>query len=394
MSLVANILMIVVYLAVGYAAALWLPEGMSGVLPAAGQVSLVYGALALAALALLHATFTGFRWRARARREIAELRQSNADVRRELGTARTEVQQIFEAIQANRSMVRDEAYQNVIKEVKVLQDLIGQLYASRAPVQESAAAPLADDTLDDDAVLDIVRDALQSNRADLFLQPIVELPQRRTVFYDCLSRIRDGEGQVVMPERYVPVAERYGLMGAIDNLLLFRCVQLVRKARQKRDGVAFFAHISGHSLRDTRFFRDFISFMADNGELSQNLFFEFSQAELNDLSPEMTRHLGELAEIGFRFSLDHVTRLDMNFYELSRRGFRYLKVDAGMLLEQLRAMEEDAARLDGFWETLNRAHIDIVPEKIEDESVLVELLDHPIHHAQGYLFGEPRLARE
>jgi len=196
------------------------------------------------------------------------------------------------------------------------------------------------------------------------------------------------------PGRAMPVAGDLGLASELDNLLLFRCVQLVRKARQKRDGVAFFAHISAHSLRDARFFRDFISFMADNSELSQNLFFEFSQADVIDLSPEMTRHLGELSEIGFRFSLDHVTRLDMNFYELSRRGFRYLKVDAGILREQLRAMEADPVRLDGFWETLNRAHIDVVPEKVEDEATLVELLDHPIHHAQGYLFGGPRLARE
>lgn len=391
MSLVANLCMIAVYLVAGYAAAVYAP-GYLGQAGAQGP-SLVHGALVLAVLALLHAAFTGYHWRTRAMRAIAELRQSYSDVQRELGTARTEAQQIFEAIQSNRTMVRDEAYQNVVKEVKVLQDLIGRLQEARAPVAETIGDAPEPTVMDDEEVLNVVRDALQANRVDLFLQPIVALPQRRTEYYECLSRIRDREGQVIMPERYLPVAERSGLSGAIDNLLLFRCVQLVRKARRKRDGVAFFTNVSAQSLSDHRFFRDFLGFMADNAELAGNLYFEFSQSELEAMSPDMGRHLNELADIGFRFSLDRVSRLDMNFYELSRRGFRVIKMEAAPLLAQLETMETEG-RAEQFWETLTRAHIDIIPEKIEDETTLVELLDYPIHHAQGYLFGEPRLARE
>lgn len=393
MTFVAHLCVIAVYLSAGFAAAQLGPLYLGAIEGAVAGVSLVYGALALAVLAVLHATFTGYRWRTRARRDIAALQQSFDDVQRELGTARTEVQQIFDAIQTSRSNVRDEAYQNVVKEVKVLQDLIERLQEAHSPTPETIHSAPEAGAMDDEEVLDVVRDALQANRVDLYLQPIVALPQRRTQYYECLSRIRDGEGQVIMPERYLPVAERFGLSGAIDNLLLFRCVQLVRKARRKRDGVAFFTHVSAQSLGDHRFFNDFLGFMADNAELAGNLYFEFSQSELESMSPDMARHLNELADIGFRFSLDRVGRLDMNFYELSRRGFRIIKMDAPTLLENLEEMET-VGRADEFWETLTRAHIDIIPEKVEDETTLVELLDYPIHHAQGYLFGEPRLARE
>lgn len=393
MTFVAHLCVIAVYLSAGFVAAQLGPLYLGAIEGAVAGVSLVYGALALAVLAVLHATFTGYRWRIRARRDIAALQQSFDDVQRELGTARTEVQQIFDAIQTSRSNVRDEAYQNVVKEVKVLQDLIERLQEAQSPTPETIHSAPEAGAMDDEEVLDVVRDALQANRVDLFLQPIVALPQRRTQYYECLSRIRDGEGQVIMPERYLPVAERFGLSGAIDNLLLFRCVQLVRKARRKRDGVAFFTHVSAQSLGDHRFFNDFLGFMADNAELAGNLYFEFSQSELESMSPDMARHLNELADIGFRFSLDRVARLDMNFYELSRRGFRIVKMDAPTLLEHLEEMEA-VGRTEEFWETLTRAHIDIIPEKVEDETTLVELLDHPIHHAQGYLFGEPRLARE
>ena len=57
------------------------------------------------------------------------------------------------------------------------------------------------------ALLDTVRGALAENRIDLYLQPIVSLPQRRTVFYESFSRLRDETGRVMMPSEYLAVAE-------------------------------------------------------------------------------------------------------------------------------------------------------------------------------------------
>ncbi|MGH6996887.1 MAG: EAL domain-containing protein, partial [Phenylobacterium sp.] len=72
------------------------------------------------------------------------------------------------------------------------------------------------------ALLDTVREALAENRVDLYLQPVVGLPQRRTIFYESYSRLRDATGRVMMPAEYLAVAEPEGLVTSIDNLLLFR----------------------------------------------------------------------------------------------------------------------------------------------------------------------------
>src|SRR3546814_19076199 len=87
--------------------------------------------------------------------------------------------------------------------------------------------------LDEHAVLDILREGLQEERVELALQPIVSLPQRKRRFYECFSRVRAGHGLVIMPEQYIALAERAGLITAIDNMLLFRCIQLLRKIRQR-----------------------------------------------------------------------------------------------------------------------------------------------------------------
>ena len=54
------------------------------------------------------------------------------------------------------------------------------------------------------------------------------------------------------------------MVTALDNLMLFRCVQQLRN-RQGRDGdFGFFCNISSHTLADTKFFNDFIVFMTKN----------------------------------------------------------------------------------------------------------------------------------
>ena len=57
------------------------------------------------------------------------------------------------------------------------------------------------------ALLETIRDALTENRVDLYLQPVVGLPQRKTIFYESFSRLRDETGRVMMPAEYLSVAE-------------------------------------------------------------------------------------------------------------------------------------------------------------------------------------------
>ncbi len=406
MSFLAHAVLMAVYAALAGAAATFAPP----LLPAATGGSLAYGALAFAVLAVVHAAITGISARRAAEREIDELRFTVDDVMRELSVARAEALQIHEAIRQSSGGAKSAAMSRVVDEVKVLKSLIEQLATSRpaapaasaeaarasaAPSAAPAAAYVAPKTvevLDDDAVLDLVRRGLEENRVDLYLQPVVSLPQRQRRFYECFTRIRDAHDRIVLPEQYIPVAEREGLIAVIDNILLFRTVQLVRKTQKAEKSVRFSCNISAHTLADTTFFPEFVAFLSENPELPRSLTFEFSQADIADLSPEAGQNLHQLGEMGYRFALDRVSRMDMNFAELSRRFFRYVKIEAGPLIEHLRGLEDQGA-LPAFNDELERSALDLVAEKIEDEHTLVEILDYKVSFGQGYLFGEPRLAK-
>jgi len=406
MPFLFHIIIFLAYASMAGAVVVFLPQNVPGF---DANLSMVAGGVVLVACGLLHQAFAIFEGRRLAAGEMGALRDGQENILNELARARGETRGIYEALEgASRGGNARPDIGEIIAEVKVLESLVKQLFkrnepmalppapaAKEAPIPERKLAPVLKVAtgLDAKAILDRVRQALNTGRVDLFLQPIVGLPQRRPRHYECFSRIRVGEDQMLVPDQYIAIAEREGLIGAIDNMLLFRCVQLVRKHQNRMRNVGFFCNISPHSLSDKPFIRDFIEFLALNTNLAGNLVFELSQAAVNHVDDEVIRHLERLASLGFRLSLDQVTHLNMNLAELARHRVKFLKVEAGVLLDQIHA-PRPGANLRELKADLNRYGIDLIAEKIEDEQTLVELLDYPIAFGQGYLFGEPRLSRE
>jgi cyclic-di-GMP phosphodiesterase TipF (flagellum assembly factor) len=230
---------------------------------------------------------------------------------------------------------------------------------------------------------------------------VVSLPQRRTVFYESFSRLRDASGRVMMPAEYLSVAEPEGLMPAIDNLLLFRCVQIVRRLAEKDRRVGIFCNVALTSLGDESFFPQFLEFLAENRDLSGALIFELGQSAFDRRGSTESRNMGKLADLGFRFSLDKVSDLDLNFPDLARADVKFVKVSAEVLLSQvleldgrlaLRSLKDlNAADLADL---TRRYGVELIAEKVETERQVVDVLELNIAYGQGNLFGEPKAVRE
>jgi len=176
-------------------------------------------------------------------------------------------------------------------------------------------------------------------------------------------------------------------MASVDNSTLFRVVQLVRRMRRRQQPVGFFCNVSGATLNDATFFADLIGFMRDNADLASTLIFEISQYDLYHLKPGREPGFASLTELGFRFSLDQITNLDLFVSDLNAQGFRYAKLDAATLLEKV----DRAGDPRSLKRALDRGAIDLIVSGIDSDKTLLDLLDYAIDFGQGALFGEPRL---
>tara|TARA_R110002094_G_scaffold16436_8_gene27989 strand:- start:2176 stop:3021 length:846 start_codon:yes stop_codon:yes gene_type:complete len=240
-----------------------------------------------------------------------------------------------------------------------------------------------------DEILNIMHYALEDNRIDLYLQPIVSLPARKVLHYEAYSRVRDDKGEVIFPSQYIKLAEDSGLVSTLDNLLLFRCIQVIRRLGTRKPNMRFFCNISSVSLNDKDFFPQFIDFMLDNQELADRLVFEFTQQDVQRQPNTIWESLATLGKRGFRFSMDNVQMLNHDLSDLAARYFRYVKLSPDLLL----AENIDIDRND-IKEAHKRYDIEVIVEKIESDPTLVEILDCGIDRGQGYLFGEPVLSSD
>ena len=139
-------------------------------------------------------------------------------------------------------------------------------------------------------------------------------------------------------------------------------------------------------------FREITDFLEANRTLAPYLVFEFAQAAVREMGPIEEECIASLADLGFRFSMDHVTDLRMEPRELAERGFRFVKVPATLLLSRATAPQGDIHPAD-FSDLLGRFGIDLIAERIESEGTVVDLLDYDVRFGQGFLFSPPRPVR-
>jgi cyclic-di-GMP phosphodiesterase TipF (flagellum assembly factor) len=289
-------------------------------------------------------------------------------------------------------------------ELRLLDQIVDKLGATLdARLQQIQAAPNVTHINPSAAhgPMDLVREALLDNRIELHLQPIVQLPQRKTAFYEGFTRLKDATGRLILPQEFIPAAEQAGLMSTIDNVLLFRCVQIVRKLMKQDRRVGIFCNLSPTSLGDEHFFPQFLDFMRDNRDLAGSVIFEIPQASYEARTSIEARAMGKLVDLGFRFSIDKITSAELDLPDLERSGVRYAKIPVRILAEQIvqggvrprSAITREIAAAD-IAAVFQRYGVDVIAERIESEDTVLEVLDLDIPYGQGHLFGAPRAIKE
>ena len=111
--------------------------------------------------------------------------------------------------------------------------------------------------------------------------------------------------------------------------------------------------------------------------------------------------MAKLADLGFQFSIDKVTDLDLDFQDLQRSDVKFIKISAPTLLDQLLEVDGELAlkamkdiNAADFADLTRRYGVEIIAEKVENERQVIDVLELNIGYGQGHLFGQPRAIRE
>ncbi|MDX6654423.1 MAG: hypothetical protein QOH18_1133 [Solirubrobacterales bacterium] len=228
-----------------------------------------------------------------------------------------------------------------------------------------------------------VRDALDEGRMLLYSQPIVPLDGGEAG-EELLLRMAGTNGEIYPPGSFLPVAERYGLIGEIDRWVIAEAICLAATGRRieanlsacsigKLDLLAFIEH----ELRDT-------------GADPANVIFEITETALMENGEAGEAFARGLVEIGCQVALDDFGTGFGGFAYLKKLPIKYLKIDTDFVreLHTSRANQHLVKAIVGLAKDFG---YETIAEGVEDAETLALLGDYGVDFAQGFYLGRPRL---
>lgn len=270
---------------------------------------------------------------------------------------------------------------------------VGRIAASLLPFLEPFGAPAAARPAAPSApqaATDPILDALDAERVEVELQPIVSLPQRHTRLYEVLARLRVGEA-LVMPGDFLPVLGRAGRLPELDRAVVAQAIVVAARLAQLNAAGSLALNLALETLTHEAWWSDLQRLASDHGPLMRRLTFEMPQNSWQRLGASERAVMARVRDLGIGFALDRVVEpLRLAPEQLRADGIRYVKLSAEAIVDRRSLI---GSSLPGLLADLSARGIDVVAERVEDEALVPDLIDLNIPLAQGHAFAKPRPLR-
>ena len=240
----------------------------------------------------------------------------------------------------------------------------------------------------DKEILEFIKSAVRNNHIALAQQPIMILPERRLAYYEIFSRISTAKQGYLPAQKFINVAKSNNLVGAIDSLLMMRCLHLLKSRSEKDEQAEFFINVSVQTFMNKEYLYRLVEFLNANPKLSSRLVFEMTQEDWLKISAAVKSVLDGLSLLGCRFSMDKVEILGMDMARLAKQNITFIKIDANILEKEI-VNSGGSGRIKRIKTMLDAQRINIIVEKVENEKQLALLQELRADFGQGYLFGAP-----
>ncbi len=233
--------------------------------------------------------------------------------------------------------------------------------------------------------------ALDEERFVLFYQPIVHIGNSggHKERMELLVRMVDEQGELLLPGRFLPAAERYGLSAKLDRWVVQSAIRWLSKNRKSASRLEMCSiNVSGHSLNDAGF-AEFVVGQLQALRVPPSLVcFEITETTAIANLKSAIAFMKELHNFGCRFALDDFGSGVSSFAYLRSLPVDILKID-GQFVRDMATDEVDAGMVTAIHEIARVMNKETVAEFVETNAVLKRLEQVGVDFAQGYGVGRP-----
>jgi diguanylate cyclase (GGDEF)-like protein len=231
-------------------------------------------------------------------------------------------------------------------------------------------------------VTDEIVTALNERRIVTAFEPVVEAHSRKPAFYECLIRMEQDDGRVLLAPDIVPVAEKLGLIRLVDH----RVLELVVAELAASPDVKLSLNISPDTTMDPDWWASIESLMRAHPGVAERLIVEITETvaiqDIDDVRGFVTR----LKNFGSRIAIDDFGAGYTSFRNLRKLGVDIVKID-GAFVQNIARSADDRAFVQTLIDLARRLQIRTVAEWVQDEHSALMLRDWGCDYIQGRLIG-------
>lgn len=234
-----------------------------------------------------------------------------------------------------------------------------------------------------------IQKALKEDKFELFCQPIIPInsPEELT-HYEILIRMLDDDGKMIPPDNFIPAAERFRLMTAIDEWVIENTFALLSQYRSISNDFMWTINLSGISLNNEKFALKIVD-LSKRFDISPKLIcFEITETAAVNNFDDAKRFINYLRYKDFSFALDDFGTGSSTFSYLKNLPVEYLKID-GSFIKEILDDEFSEAIVKSITQVSKVRRLKTIAEYVENDQILHRIKEIGVDFAQGYGVGKP-----
>ena len=236
--------------------------------------------------------------------------------------------------------------------------------------------------------LETLKLALQERRFSMHYQPIVHLESGDPHHYEALIRLRDEAGNVLPPDVFIKVAEKFDLATKIDCMVVTACIQKLSELAKAGNSAGLAINLSGKSVGNVELLALIKSELATTGVDPGRIIFEITETAAFHNLDLVQQFVREAKQLGCRFALDDFGVGFSSFYYIKQLDIDYLKID-GSFIRNLLESANDRVFVQAMVEISRVYDMKVIAEWVENAEITALLNDIGVDYGQGYHFGRP-----
>ena len=239
-----------------------------------------------------------------------------------------------------------------------------------------------------------IEEALAHERFELHYQPLFDIESQRTLGAEALLRLRSEEGELIAPDRFIPLAEEMGLIIPIGRWVVQEaCQQLKRWQEQGYCQLRMAVNVSPVQLSDEHFVEVVSEAVESAGIRYSDLELEITEGQVVEYLPLIEKTFKELNAKGVRIAIDDFGTGYSALAYLTRLHWSTVKIDRAFLTDI--PHETNAGRIvAAIIAMASELGLQVTAEGVETEAQYRFLNEAGCHFGQGFGYARPQPAED